>query len=33
MQKMNYEDFLKHLKFELLQNIEDITPTDSLHIR
>ena len=28
MQKMNYEDFLKHLKFELLQNIEDITPTD-----
>ena len=28
MQKMNYEDFLKYLKFELLQNIEDITSTD-----
>ena len=31
MQKMNYEDFLKHLKFELLQNIEDITPTDIVY--
>ena len=28
---MNYEDFLKHLKFELLQNIEDITPTDIVY--
>lgn len=31
MQKMNYKDFLKHLKFELLQNIEDITPTDIVY--